>query len=221
MCENGHAKARLAALTALAAFTGADVDRIVWNASGDAEPTVQVEALTQLNTRDIPGATSRIMQFVSSPHEEVRDTIQKLLPNFRFSRFMQTFEQLDNEHRRRMFNVVRKLDKHAATELSAMLRLGEPVSKAKALLCIDYCLEIVPQVEDALCDVLAHDELPKLRCKAAEQLVAGRQESSRMALVQALHRDADPEVRESAKTSLKSRMPSWNQHGGQSAPPGG
>jgi HEAT repeat protein len=209
--EHGSDEGRLAALSALAAFSGAAVDRLVWEAAGDANPTIQVEALTQLNTRTIPNAAARIMQFVESPHEEVRDTIQKLLPNFRFNRFMQTFEQLDDERRRRMFTIVRQLDKQTPTELIKMLSSAEPLVRAKALLCIDYCNEIVPLVEDALCDILTLDEMPKLRCKAAEQLVAGRREESRMTLVQALHRDASPEVRTAAKSSLEKRPAHWHQ----------
>ena len=209
--ENGTREGRVAALSALAVFSGAEINRLVWDAAGDRDPSVQVEALSLLNTREVPGAASRIIQFAESPHEEVRDTIQKLMPNFRFSRFMQTFEQLDDEHRRRMFNVVRQLDKQTPKELTSMLLTGEPIHRAKALLCIDYCSEIVPLVEDALCDVLARDEMPKLRSKAAELLVAGRRDASRTVLVQALHRDVTPEVRSAAKKSLENRPTYWNQ----------
>jgi hypothetical protein len=212
--EYGKGEGRVAALSALTAFTGAGINRLVWDASGDDDPVVQVEALTQLNAREVPGAASRIMQFVESPHEEVRDTIQKLLPNFRFNRFMQTFEQLDDERRRRMFNVVAKLDKQTPAELSKMLSVGEPILKAKALLCIDYCRDIVPLVEDALCDVLQHGETPLMRCKAAEHLVAGKRDESRTTLVQALHRDGSPEVRAAAKNSLEKRPTYWQQNDG-------
>jgi len=210
--EHGKGEGRLAALSALADFSGTEIYQLIWEASGDSDPAVQVEALTQLSTRDVPGAAARIMQFVESPHEEVRDTIQKLLPNFRFNRFMQTFEQLDDERRRRMFNLVRQLDKQTPAELSKMLSTSEPLIRAKALLCIDYCREIVPLVEDALCEVLAFDEMPKLRSKAAEQLVAGRREESRATLVQALHRDGSPEVRGAARTSLENRPAYWHQN---------
>ena len=212
--EHGREAGRVAALSALATFSGADINRLVWDASGDADPKVQIEALTQLNAREIPGASARIIQFVESPYVEVRDTINKLLPNFRFNRFMQTFDQLDDEHRRRMFNIVRQLDKQTPKELSKLLSTGEPILKAKALLCIDYCPEIVPLVEDALCEVLTSGEIPTMRCKAAEQLVAGRKDSSRTILVQALHRDTSPEVRTAAKKSLEERPAHWDQDSG-------
>jgi hypothetical protein len=207
--EFGIGAGRAMALSALATLSGAGIDRLIWDASADEDPAVQVQALTQLNTRAIPNAASRIMQFVESPYDEVRNTIQKLLPNFRFNKFMLTFDQLDEESRRRMFNVVRHLDKQTSVELTKMLTSGEPVEKAKALVCIDYCRDIVPFVEDALCEILAHDEIPRLRCRAAEQLVAGRRDESRTSLVRALHRDESPEVRAAAKNSLENRPASW------------
>ena len=207
--EHGTGVGRTAALSALAPFSDAHIDRFIWEAAGDTDPAVQVEALTQLSSRTIPGASSRIMQFVESPHETVRETIQKLLPHFRFNRFMQTFDQLDDENRRRMFNVVKNLDKRTPDELTKMLQAEEPLLHAKALLCIDYSREIVPLVEDALCGILANSEVPTLRSKAAEQLVAGQQDTSRTMLVQALHRDANQDVRAAARKSLEERPVHW------------
>ena len=209
--EHGSGAGRLAALSALSSFSGVEIDQAIWAVSDQDDPAVQAEALTQLSKRAIPGAAARIMQFAGSPHKEVRDTIQALLPNFRFNRFMQTFDQLDDDQRRRMFDVVKKLDTQTPEILANILTTGEPILRAKALLCIDYNLDIVPLVENALCDVLAHDEMPKLRRKAAEQLVAGRRDESRMTLVQAFHRDADPDVRAAAKNSLEKRPIYWNQ----------
>jgi len=211
--ERGHGEGRVAALSAFATFSGPKIDRLIWDAAEDEDPMVQIEALTQLNSREIFNGMSRIMQFVDSPHEAVQNTIQKLLPNFRFNKFMQTFDQLDEGNRRRIFHVVRHLDKQTPKELTKMLNIGEPMVRAKALLCIDYTRELVPLVEDALCDALASDELPQLRRKAAELLVAGHRDESRSTLVQAFHRDASPDVRAAAKTSLENRPIHWQQIG--------
>jgi len=207
--EHGKGVARAAALSALAPFTSAEIDRLVWDAAEDSDPAVQIEALIQLSSRDIPGAATRIVQFVGSPHEEVRHTVQRLLPTFRFKRFIQTFDQLDDDSRRRMFNVVRMLDKRTPDELTKMLQGDEPLPQAKALLCIDYCRELVPLLENALCDILMRSEVPTLRSKAAEQLVAGQQDASRTVLVQVMHRDANPEVRAAARKSLEERPTYW------------
>ncbi|MCL2006111.1 MAG: hypothetical protein FWG73_08095 [Planctomycetaceae bacterium] len=211
--EFGQGKGRLEALTALSTFSEADVIQLVWDAAADADPAVQMEALHQLSSRDVPNSSTRIIQFIESPHEEIRHTVLKLLPNFRFNRFMQVFEQLDDNKRRQMFDIVRQLDKQTPVELSQMLSAGEPIIRAKALLCVDYCSAIVPLLEDALCDVLSRDNIPKLRSKAADQLVFGRKNESRMTLVQALHRDSSPEVRAAAKQSLENRPTYWAPNG--------
>ncbi|MDR0328659.1 MAG: hypothetical protein LBI05_10230 [Planctomycetaceae bacterium] len=205
----GKGEGRTAALSALANFSGTDINRLVWDASGDDDPSVQVEALTQLYNRKIPHALSRIAQFAESPHEMVRNAIQKLLPDFRFNQFMQSFDKLDEESRRQMFSIVRLLDKQTTGELSKMLMDNTPVVRAKALMCIDSGRSIVPLLEDTLCEVLVHDKMSQLRCKAAELLVDGRRNESRVTLVQAFHRDESPEVRTAAKTSLENRPTNW------------
>jgi HEAT repeat protein len=206
--HHGKGKCRLDALTLLATFSGERIDQLIWDAGGDSDPNVQAEALSLLSKRNIPNASSRILQFANSPNDLVRETIQKLLPNFRFSRFFDTFDQLKEEQRRMLFNVVKMLDSQTVDELANILVIGEPKSKAKALLCIEYG-KLVPALEDALCSVLAKGELPLLRSKAAELLAEGRRELSRSTLVQSLHRDVAPEVRAAAKKSLENRPTSW------------
>ncbi len=204
----GRPKGRAAALEMLEKYSGERVDEVIWESAGDADPTVQVVALKQLEKRNQPNAHSRIMQFVDSPDEKVRKTVQELLPNFRLPRLLSGFDQMNDNQRRSAFNLVRKLDAGAIDELARMLIIGQPVDKAKALLCIGYG-DLVPQLEDALCDVLTDDKTPAIRAKAAELLAGGRRELSRSTLVQALHRDSAPEVRTAAKTSLENRPVNW------------
>jgi hypothetical protein len=210
MFQYGKGKGRLKALTVLSQFTGEQINQLIWDAGGDSDPLVQAEALVLLTKRDIPNANFRILQFANSPHEIVRETIQKLLPNFRLSRFFEMFDQLTEEQRRSMFNVVKVLDSQIIGELAQILSIGEPRDQAKALLCIDYGAMILP-LEDSLCGVLAKGELPAIRMKAAEMLVQGQRELSRSTLVQALHRDPDPAVRAAAKNTLEKRPPLWEQ----------
>jgi hypothetical protein len=207
----GKGKGRLKALTALMRFSGEQIDQFIWDTCADVDPNIQAEALTLLSKRDIPNANFRILQFANSSHEIVRETIQKLLPNFRLSRFFEMFDQLTEEQRRAMFNVVKVLDSQTVNELAQILAIGEPLDKAKALLCVDYGSMILP-LEDSLCGVLAKGEISAIRVKAAELLAAGQRELSRSTLVQALHRDPDPTVRAAAKNSLEKRPAQWEQH---------
>ena len=203
--KDGRSEARLEVLSTLSGIPGQAIDQIFWDIADDKDPAVQIVALTQLHTRNVPSSISRIVQFADSPHEEVRFVVGRLLPHFRFDRFMQTFDKLDDSKRRQMFDVVRQLDRTTPIELTQMLRSSEPIVRAKALLCIGYSHAIVPLVEDVLCEVLEGESMPKLRCKAAEHLVAGQKSKSRMSLVNALHRDNSPEVRAAAKNSLENR----------------
>ncbi|MDR2441398.1 MAG: hypothetical protein LBE12_18715 [Planctomycetaceae bacterium] len=204
----GKGKGRLKALTALTQFSGDQIEQLIWNAGGDTDPNIQAEALTLLSKRNIPNANFRILQFTGSPHEIVRETIKKLLPNFRLSRFFEMFDQLTEDQRRSMFNVVKVLDSQIINKLSQILTIGETRDKARALLCVDYG-DMVLSLEDSLCGVLTKGELPVIRMKAAELLAIGQRELSRSTLVQALHRDPDPAVRTAAKNSLEKRPPQW------------
>ncbi|MDR2755111.1 MAG: hypothetical protein LBC20_05340 [Planctomycetaceae bacterium] len=208
--HHGKGKGRLKALTALTQFSGDQIDQLLWDAGSDSDPNIQAEALALLSKRDIPNANFRILQFANSPHEIVRETIKKLLPNFRLSRFFEMFDQLTEDQRRSMFNVVKVLDSQIISELSQILSIGEPRDKAKALLCVDYGDMVIP-LEDSICGVLAKGELPAIRIKAAELLAMGQRELSRSTLVQSLHRDSDPTVRTAAKNSLEKRPAQWEQ----------
>ncbi|MDR0704499.1 MAG: hypothetical protein LBF88_05865 [Planctomycetaceae bacterium] len=206
----GKPMSRLEALTALARFSGEEIDQLLWDAGGDIDPNIQANALVLLSKRNIQNANFRILQFANSPHEIVRETIQKLLPDFRLPRFFEMFDQLTEEQRRSMFNVVKALDSQMVNELARILIVGEPRDKAKALLCIDYG-SMVLALEDSLCSVLAKGEVAAIRVKAAELLAAGQRDLSRSTLVQALHRDPDSIVRAAAKNSLEKRPPKWEQ----------
>jgi HEAT repeat protein len=206
----GKTNSRLEALTALARFSGEEIDQLLWDAGGDANPNIQATALALLSKRNIPNANFRILQFANSPHEIVRTTIQKLLPDFRLARFFEMFDHLTEEQRRSMFNVVKVLDSQMVDELSRILIMGEPRDTAKALFCIDNG-SLVLALEDSLCAVLAKGEVAAIRIKAAELLSAGKRDLSRSTLVQALHRDPDPNVRATAKSSLEKRPPQWEQ----------
>ncbi|MDR0337594.1 MAG: hypothetical protein LBI18_10940 [Planctomycetaceae bacterium] len=208
--HRGKTKGRLKALTALMQFSGDQIDQLIWDAGGDADPNIQAEALTLLAKRNIPNANFRILQFANSPHKIVRETIQKLLPNFRLSRFFEMFDQLTDEQRRSMFNVIKVLDSQVVSGLTQILVMGEPLDQAKALLCVEYGAMVLP-LEDSLCGVLAKGELSAIRVKAAELLAMGRRELSRSTLVQAFHRDPDPMVQATAKRSLEKRPAPWEQ----------
>ncbi len=201
-------EARCAVLRALIEFSGERRNGLVWNACGDPDPRVQVIALELLKKFMPEKAVSRMLQFTSSPHPAVREKIRALLPEFRFARFLETFDQMPDDHRQLMFRVVRELDKSVDAQLNDILEEHDPLMKARALLCIEYA-QIVPNMEEAICGVLLHETHEKLRVRAALMLAGGRRDVSRSTLVQAMHRDASAEVRAAAKDSLTRRPAAW------------
>lgn len=207
--RHGQAEGRLAAFQALPLYEGERIDRIIWDAAEDSNPQIQVEALTQLAKRGLPNANSRILQLAESPHEKVRDAVSQLLPNFRFGRFFESFDQMNETQRKAMFHMVCQLDPQVVDQLAQRLIVGPPIERARALLCIEYG-NLASQLEDTLCGVLTDDEVPALRARAALLLASGRRELSRSTLVQALHRDSATEVRDAAKTALENRPAHWN-----------
>lgn len=210
----GKPASRLAALKSLAKIESEDIDHFIWQQTESIDPDIQAEALNLLKIRDLPRATARIVQFIDSPNAAVRLAVKKLLPEFRFERFFDNFDQMTEEQRRITLQLVRKIDEDMPDTVSDILKTGTPVQKAKALLCTEYS-GIIPLTEDALCEVLTTGESPALRCKAAELLAQGQREVSRGTLVQAFHRDEDQRVREAAKESLEKRPAAWKTVAGQ------
>ena len=204
----GKPMGRLAALNLLSVSTGETIDQLIWQACDDSDPGVQSAALKLLRHRELPNATVKILQLADSPHALVRETVQSLVPEFRFHRFLETFDQMSEEQRLAMVNLIKKLDSHLVESIRHEILIAEPMTQAKILLCIEYG-EMVPTFEDELCNLLMRAENPVVRVKVAKMLTAGRRELSRGTLVQALHRDASSDVRTAAKESLAKRPTPW------------
>lgn len=204
----GKTGGRLEALRILSDDPGERGQRFLWNATDDTNTEVQIAALELLRQKNVPKSTGRILQYIDSPDESVRKVVRRLLPEFRFSRFLETFDPLNETQRKAMFHFVQKVDPQTLDLLAQMLVQGEPAEKARALLCVEYG-DLSGRLEESLCVVLAKGDSPLLRSKAAELLARCRRELSRGALVQALHRDSAPEVRQAARLSLEKRPAPW------------
>ncbi|MDR0871326.1 MAG: hypothetical protein LBN39_11100 [Planctomycetaceae bacterium] len=204
----GTGTGRTAALSALSHYAGERIDKLIWEACGDSAPKVQMEALRLLPQRNVPNVNVRLLQFAGNPNGEVRATVLELLPNFRFSKFAEGFDQMSEDQRRIMFKLVRAMDSETLDGLTEMLTTGDAAAKNKALQCVRYG-NLTAVLEDAVCAVLTAGESPALRKEAAELLTGGQREASRNALVQAMHRDPDADVRAAAKMCLEKRPVVW------------
>lgn len=206
----GKTPARIRVVSALANLSGEHVQEMLLQAAEDNDPTVRATALTQIKAHDLPGANFLILRHVDSHSDIVRETVRNLLPEFRLKRFVDSFEQFSEPQRRSTVSLIRKLDPHFLEQIREMLLTGTPEQKAKALLCVEYS-ETTTQVEDILGSILLSESHASLRRKSAELLGRGRRDVSRNSLVQAFHRDADPDVRQAARISLENRPAPWGR----------
>ncbi|MDR1925503.1 MAG: hypothetical protein LBQ66_14115 [Planctomycetaceae bacterium] len=204
----GTGAARVEALAGIAKIAGDPVDQLIWKATEDHDTKVQIKALYLLRERNVPNATLRILQFANNPNNDIRETVRKLIPEIRLSNFLDIFETINEEQRQKRFQLIRASNPQIVEELTNVLLFGEPIMKAKGLLCVEYG-NMINALEDVICDVLIKGETPPLRIKAAQLLKQGTRAISRSSLVQSFHRDPNPDVRETAKKSLESRPPTW------------
>ena len=200
----GKSAGRSAAITELATYHGKEVDEIVWNAAEDSDPLVQAAALRQVRDRKTVDGAVELLQHLDSPYKVVRETVQSMLPEFRIDRFLETFDQLSEEQRMVTFKIVRKIDPNTIETLNRELHTGTTVMKARSLKCVELGKIVLP-LEESLCNLLLHGEIPALRVKAAQLLISGKREISRHTLVQAFYNDPTPEVRACAKSALDAR----------------
>lgn len=202
LVQKGKPAGRRAAAKALEEFAGAEANDLALRALDDPDPTVQAIALRQLRRRSIPGALPRLLQMVESPHPEVRTAAQESLAEFSFQRYLGTFDMLEEEVRRKMGEMVNKVDPLAVPLLRG--QLSDSV-RSKRLRAIEMAIamRLVDRVEDLLGGMLA-DEDYMLRLQAASALGETISPGSEALLHKALEDPCEP-VRAAARRSLGRR----------------
>ena len=110
LLEHGKPPGRAAAAEVLADFNGSDANRLTLCAISDACPEVQAHAICEMRRRGIPGALTRLLDFVESSHEMVREAARACLPEFRFDRYLASFDVLDDAVRKSTGKLVFKVN---------------------------------------------------------------------------------------------------------------
>lgn len=209
VAQFGQPGARCVAMKELVAFPIEETQSIIENAIDDEDPSVQATAISLLRNRNNPHIASRLIQKIDSPYESVRNAARTLLPEFQMQRFLESYDQLNNDQRIATLHIVQKVDADAMKTLSQELLGGVPSMKVKAIRCIELG-KLVVVMEESLCNVLLHEEINALRIKTAHLLAEGKREISRHTLLQVSLRDADNDVRLAAKMSLELREKNKN-----------
>jgi HEAT repeat protein len=198
--RNGTTGGRRAASVALAQFQGAEANQLALRAIEDSDPQVQANAFVQLRQRGIPGAMTRLIEVVDSPHAVVRDAARQCLSEFTFSRYLSAFDMLDDEVRRSTGMLVKKIDPQAFTALEQELAAKARSRRIRALQ-IAPLIGAVAELEGPILELLADDD-HFVRAEAARALAQVDTPAVRQALRELLL-DRSISVQEAAEDGLR------------------
>ncbi len=200
IAQHGRVGGRTAALAALTDFNDDQASQLIIQALDDPEPQVQATALAQVRDRGIPGAMSRAIAALNSPHEIIVQAARESLSEFHFDRFLRSYEVLDDESRRATGQLVAKVDPQSMPALADEMTSLARTRRLRAVGMLT-AMGVVPQFENQLIELL-EDEDHMVRREAA--LALGEHESPlvRAALATALA-DTSVSVQEAAADSLQ------------------
>lgn len=195
----GNVGGRRAAAAALATISGADATALAVQALHDDDPQVQALAVAQLRPRGVPGALSKLIELIDSPHHLVRRAAQESLGEFNFDRYLSSFDMLPDDVRQSTGRLVRKVDPTAVPKLQA--ELASPAAKRRMrALAIAVVVGMVGDVEDTVIELVGDDD-HLVRLEAVRALAHGQSPLAAAVLSQARY-DSSSAVQEAAHESL-------------------
>ncbi len=196
---SGKVGGRRAAAESLAQFNGAQSNALALRALKDSDPLVQAHIALQLRPRGIPGALTKLVDLMESPFEPVRQAVRQGLEEFTFKKLLQTFDLLDDEHRRTTCELVAKVDPLVGEQLAAELKTPSRTRRLRAL-AMATAMQNVYKVELETISLLTDDDYV-IRTQAAKALSLCDSEAACIALREAFF-DRSMIVQESAEDSL-------------------
>ena len=168
LLQHGNDGGRRAASAALEQFSGVEANALCLRALSDPSPEVQANALRQLRARGIPGALSRLVEMMETPHEMVRRAVRESLAEFNFRRFLAAYDMLEDEVRRSTGSMVRKIDPEAIPQLQEEVAAKSRTRRLRAIHAA-VSMGAAVDVEEQLVQRLA-DEDHVVRAEAARAL---------------------------------------------------
>ncbi|MDZ4818293.1 MAG: HEAT repeat domain-containing protein [Planctomycetota bacterium] len=200
MLVKGQPAGRLAAAQGLAQFNGVDANTLALKALADEDPAIQAAIVPQLRQRGIPGAVSKLIQLLESPHTTVQLAARESLAEFSFNRYLSAFDGLDDEVRRSTGRMVCKVDPAALQLLVEELESGSRTRRLRAI-SMAAVMGLILHVEQQLHERLL-DEDHLVRAEAARKLALCDTEATHVLLREAMA-DRSLVVREAAEISLR------------------
>lgn len=196
---HGTRVGRRAAAAALAQFHGSEANQLALKALEDDDPLVQAAVVDQLRERGIPGAVSLLLRLTDHPQPPVREAARRSLAEFSFTRYLASFDALEEQVRRSTGALVKKVDPDAAPLLLEEMVAPSRRRRIRALQVAE-AMQIVTEIEETIVTLLA-DEDHLVRLEAARALAQGTSVDTCLAL-RAAEDDTSVTVREAAAESL-------------------
>jgi len=199
MLSQGNASGRLAATEVLGDYNEPESAGLVRAALADNDPLVQAAAVRQLRRRSLPGAMTKLIECVDSPHKEVRTAARDSLQEFTFRRYLAAFDMLEDDVRVSTGMLVKKVDPSATKSLINEFR-SDGRSRRLRGLAVAEALKMITETERGIIRMLADTEYI-VRAEAARLLGESNTETSRIALRDAML-DSSAPVKDAAERSL-------------------
>jgi hypothetical protein len=200
LIQEGRVEGRRAAAEALAEFSGSTANELAMMCLDDEDPQVQAAVISQLRQRGIPSAMTLLLERVESPYPEVRQAAQESLSEFNVERYLSSFDMLDDEARRNMGLLAKKVDPNGVSVLQEELTADSRTRRLRALKAAPW-IRAVPDVVDEVIKLL-RDSDHMVRATAAASLRHCHTPEARLALREALL-DRSVAVQEAAEETLR------------------
>lgn len=197
---HGKAAGRRAAAKMLNEFQGTEANALLLQALADPDPLVQAALIAQLRPRGIPGAMTRLMDYLHSPHESVLQAARESLNEFTFKKYLGLHDMLEPDVRRSTGELVLKVDPQALTELMNEFKAPSRTRRIRAM-AITQTLDIVYAMEESLIELLDNDD-HVVRAEAVRLLAQCDTDTARQGLEHALL-DRSVTVQDAARAGLQ------------------
>ena len=162
-------KGRQAAIKAIRAFNGDDVNRILIAAVNDSDPEVCSEAIRVMKAKRVKEVDQIIMQKYDHPSAMVRDTIYELMPEFRIETFFQKIGQVTDNMARIIGRIVRRIDPNVQKRINEEIASAIPVRRRMAVDATLYT-NLAPEYEETLIHIAENDDEIEVRIAACMAL---------------------------------------------------
>ena len=160
---------RRAAIHAIRAFNGDDVNRILVAAADDSDPGVCSEAIRTMKAKRVKEVDQIIMQKCDHPTDLVRETIYELMPEFRIETYFQKIGQMTANMARILGRIVCQIDPSVRKRINEEIVSPIPVRRRMAIDATLYT-NLAAEYEETLIHLVDNDDEIEVRIAACMAL---------------------------------------------------